>query len=110
MQEFVITLLMSGWCHTLKKNSSKQTIRTKTIRFGYKNFDDAVILTFWIVIAEQNMEEESFQRTYALVLTLFILQKTLAGQTKKCTLTISFLQCQFFKSLSQFFKSKLRSS
>ena len=36
--KFCNNLLMSRWCHTLEKNSSNQTIRTKTIRFGCQQF------------------------------------------------------------------------
>lgn len=56
-----------------------------------------LILTFWIIIVEQNMEKESFPKTYVLILFLILLQKSPSGQTKKCTLTTGFLQCHFCK-------------
>lgn len=50
------------------------------------------IITFWILIAKQNMEEESFPKNYVLVLFLIALQKSPTGLTEKCTLTKELLQ------------------
>ena len=57
------------------KNRSKQTIRTKSITFGYKNFvlsSEMVTLISWIPTAEQNMEEEKFPKIYAPVQSLIV--------------------------------------
>ena len=58
------------------KNSNKEITRTKSIRFGYKNFvlssDDSYPYFSDPSTALQNMEEEKFPKIYAIIQSLIV--------------------------------------
>ena len=72
-----------------RKNSSRQTIRIKTTRFVLSPDDGCPY--FLNPYCRAKYGGGKLSRTYVLVPSLILLQKSLTGQTKKYTLTTGFL-------------------